>query len=131
VGRIGERRVLSIAFAALIPVFLGYAFVGYLPILFALFIVDNLLFGCNIGLTTYIQKIAASSEELTSNLALQETINHISAVIVPVVGGTVWVLFGSQAPFLFGVGIATISLVLAQWIRVRGDAPASVGAEDV
>ena len=47
----------------------------------------------------------------------QETINHISAVIVPVVGGTIWILFGAQAPFLAGVGIAVISLLLAQLIR--------------
>jgi len=66
---------------------------------------------------TYLQKIAVSREELTANMSLQETINHISAVIVPVVGGTVWVLFGAEAPFLVGVGIAVVSLLLVQLIR--------------
>lgn len=118
VPRIGERAILSIAFALLIPVFLGYAYVDALPILFLLFVVDNMLFGFNLGLTTYLQKIAVTPEELTSNLSAQTTINHVSAVIVPVVGGTIWALLGPEATFLIGVGIAAISLVLAQLIRI-------------
>ncbi len=123
VPKLGERTILSIAFALLIPVFLGYAYVSVLPILFALFVVDNMLFGFNLGLTTYLQKIAVTPEELTSNLSAQTTINHISAVIIPVVGGAVWALLGSRATFFIGVGIAVISLVLAQWIRVPAAQP--------
>ena len=123
VPRLGERTILTIAFALLIPVFLGYAYVTVLPILFVLFVVDNMLFGFNLGLTTYLQKIAITPEELTSNLSAQTTINHISAVIVPVLGGTIWALLGSQATFLIGVAIATISLVLAQLIRVPAAEP--------
>ncbi len=117
VGRLGERLMLSIGFATLIPVFLGYAYVTVLPALFALFVIDNIIFGFNLATATYLQKIAVSQEELTSNLSLEQTINHIAAVVVPVVGGTVWVLFGSQAPFLVGVGVAVVSLALAQFIR--------------
>jgi predicted MFS family arabinose efflux permease len=118
VPKLGERTILTIAFALLIPVFLGYAYVTALPILFALFVIDNMLFGFNLGLTTYLQKIAITPEELTSNLSAQTTINHISAVIIPVVGGAIWALLGSQATFLIGVGIAALSLILVQWIRV-------------
>ncbi len=117
VSRFGERLVLSLAFAALIPVFLGYAYVGGLPVLCILFVLDNVLFGFNLGMPTYLQKIAVSPEELTATMSIQDTINHISAVIVPVVGGTIWVVFGRKVPFLVGVGIAIVSLVLAQWIR--------------
>jgi MFS family permease len=123
VPKIGERAILTIAFALLIPVFLGYAYVTVLPFLFALFVLDNMLFGFNLGLTTYLQKIAVTPEELTSNLSAQTTINHISAVIIPVVGGTIWALLGSRATFLIGVGIAVISLILAQLIRVPATTP--------
>jgi predicted MFS family arabinose efflux permease len=123
IGRFGERRVLTVAFLGLLPVFLGYAFATWLPLLFGLFIVDNILFGMNLALTTYLQKIAVSPEELTSNLSLQETINHISAVVVPVIGGTIWAAFGSQAPFLAGLVIALLSLLLARRIRIPEDAP--------
>jgi len=117
VARFGERTVLTLAFAALIPIFLGYAYIAILPVLCVLFVIDNVLFGFNLAMPTYLQKIAVSPEELTANLSLQETINHISAVIVPVVGGTIWILYGAQAPFLAGVGIAAVSLLLAQLIR--------------
>ncbi|MFC2082581.1 MFS transporter [Candidatus Bipolaricaulota bacterium] len=122
VAKFGERAVLTFAFAALIPIFLGYAYVGTLSILCVLFVLDNVLFGFNLAMPTYLQKIAVSPEELTANMSLQETINHISAVIVPVAGGAIWILFGSKAPFLAGVGIAVISLLLAQMIRTgKGD----------
>ena len=117
VGRFGERLMLSLAFAVLIFVFLGYAFVTYLPFLFILFVIDNVLIGVNLALPTYFQKIAVDPEEITSNVAVEQTINHIAAVVIPIVGGTVWQMFGSQAPFLFGVGIALISLLLTQAIR--------------
>ncbi|MFC2107894.1 MFS transporter [Candidatus Bipolaricaulota bacterium] len=117
VARFGERPVLTFAFAALIPIFLGYAYIAILPVLCVLFVIDNVLFGFNLAMPTYLQKIAVSPEELTANLSLQETINHVSAVIVPVAGGTIWILFGAQAPFLAGVGIAVVSLLLAQLIR--------------
>jgi predicted MFS family arabinose efflux permease len=131
VGQFGERLMLSIAFGTLVFVFLGYAYVTYLPMLFVLFVIDNVLFGFNLALTTYFQKIAVTQEEITSNLSVEQTINHIAAIIVPIIGGTVWVMFGSQAPFLVGVGMVLVSLVLAQAIRMPAEpapvAPAIAG----
>jgi predicted MFS family arabinose efflux permease len=118
VGRLGERLMLSIAFGALGFVFLGYAFVSFLPVLFVLYVLDNILFGFNLALTTYFQKIAITQQEITSNLAVRQSINHIAAVVMPIIGGAAWELFGSQAPFLAGVGIALISLVLVQFMRI-------------
>lgn len=117
ITRLGERTVLTIAFVSLIPVFLGYAYINSLSILFVLFVLDSILFGFNFAITTYFQKISVSPEEVTANLSVQTTINHISAVVVPVIGGTVWALFGSRAPFLAGVGIAVVSLILVQLVR--------------
>ena len=118
VARFGERAVLSAGFSLLIFVFLGYAYVPYLPLLYALFVLDNVIFGTNLAVSTYLQKIAVGDEELTSNLSLQQTLNHISAIAMPLIGGTVWTLFGARAPFLMGVAIAALSLALAQFMRV-------------
>jgi MFS family permease len=118
IARIGERWVLTAAYAVLIPVFLGYAYASHLILLFVLFAVDNVLFSFNAGLTTYIQKIAVSPEELTSNIAAQETIGHVAAVFMPAFGGVLWAFLGSKVPFLIGVGIAVISVAFAQLIRV-------------
>jgi MFS family permease len=117
VGRFGERATLSVAFAALVGVFVGYAYITSLPVLYVLFVLDNIFIGFNLGLTTYFQKIAVSAEEITSNLSVELTINHIAAIVIPLVGGTVWAVYGSQAPFLFGAGIVLVALVLAQWLR--------------
>ena len=117
VSRVGERLMLSVAFGTLAFVFLGYAYVTYLPLLFVLYVIDNVLFGFNLALITYFQKIAVTPEEITSNISVEQTINHISAIVVPVIGGTVWELFGSQAPFLAGVGVVLVSLILTQFIR--------------
>jgi len=47
----------------------GYAYIPYLPLLFALFILDNIIFGfgTNLATATYLQKIAVSREELRSH----------------------------------------------------------------
>jgi predicted MFS family arabinose efflux permease len=117
IGRLGERLMLSVASGTLVFVFLGYAYVSYLPALFVLFAIDSILFGFNLALTTYFQKIAVTPEEVTSNLSVGQTIEHIAAIVVPVIGGTVWERYGSQAPFLVGVGIVLVSLALTQFMR--------------
>jgi predicted MFS family arabinose efflux permease len=121
VGQLGERLMLSFAFGTLALVFLGYAYVTYLPVLFILFVIDNIMFGFNLALATYFQKIAVTPEEITSNLSVEQTINHIAAIVVPVVGGTVWELFGLQFPFLVGVGIVLVSLLLVQGMRTPAE----------
>lgn len=118
VGRLGERLALTITFASLALIFLGYAYITALPALFGLFILDNTFFGFNIALTTYFQKIAVTPEEITGNLSTEQAIQHIAAITVPILGGTVWELFGARAPFLFGVGIVLVGLLLAQRIRI-------------
>jgi len=122
VSRHGERLMLSIAFAVLTFVFLGYAYITVLPVLFVLFTLDNIFIGFNLGLTTYFQKISVSPEEITSNLSVDMTINHIAAIIIPVVGGVVWVKYGSQAPFLFGAFIVLVALGLTQFMRTTPEA---------
>ena len=147
VARVGERRVMTLNFMLLTLVFLGYAFVPSinaleapsillpelglgewtffpsfsatpaLMILLSLFVIDNVLFGFSIAIQSFFQKIAVGPEDITPNISLGQTINHIAAVIVPIVGGVVWEAVGARYTFLAGVAIAILSLVLAQWMR--------------
>ncbi|MFQ6102292.1 MAG: MFS transporter [Anaerolineae bacterium] len=144
VARFGERRVLTVNFVLLVLVFLGYAIVPALDVLktpgfqmpgvsvgewmlfpafpatpallvlLGLFVTDQILFGFSIALQSYFQKIAVGPEEITPNISLGQTINHIAAVIVPVVGGVVWEMVGAQYTFLAGVVIALVSLALTR-----------------
>ena len=125
VTRFGERRMLTFNFIGLVGVFLGYAYVSYLPALFALFVLDHVFFGFNLAVDSYFQKIAHGPEEITSNVSMAQTINHVSALVVPILGGILWEQVAPSATFLAGVAIALISLVLVQFIRV-GQAPAQV-----
>jgi predicted MFS family arabinose efflux permease len=119
VARFGERRVLTMNFLGLIGVFLGYAYVPYVPILYALFVLDHIFFGFNLAVDSYFQKIARSPEEITSNVSMAQTINHVSAMVVPVVGGILWEQISPSATFLGGVAIAVISLGLVQLIPLH------------
>ncbi|HEC34806.1 MAG TPA: MFS transporter [Chloroflexi bacterium] len=148
VARFGEQRVLTVNFVLLMGVFLGYAVVPMLSaletpaflvprlsvgswvlfpafpatpgllVLLGLFVADHILFGFSIALQSYFQKIAVGPEEITPNISLGQTINHIAAVVVPVVGGLVWEAAGAQYTFLAGVVIALVSLGLTLRMRV-------------
>jgi predicted MFS family arabinose efflux permease len=130
VARFGERKVLTFNFAGLIGVFLGYAYVPYLPVLYALFVLDHIFFGFNLAVDSYFQKIARSQEEITSNVSMAQTINHVSALIVPILGGILWEQVAPSATFLAGVAIAVTSLILVQFIRTGpAGTPAPVPAD--
>ena len=111
--------------------FPGFIAVPALLVLLGLYIVDNVLFGFTIALPSYFQKIALRPAEITPNISLGQTLNHVAAVIVPIVGGVLWVTFGAQYTFLAGVVIALLALTLARLIRVPvrelGEVPAVVG----
>jgi predicted MFS family arabinose efflux permease len=59
---------------------------------------------------------------------LGQTINHVAAVIIPVVGGVVWETMGSRYTFLVGVGIVVLSLVVVQWMRTGQEAAPGLAA---
>ena len=113
-NKYGERIVLSLESASLIVLFLGYAFIPNVWIVAGLFILDSIFFNFSIGLNTYLQK-TADPEDLGSSTAVGFTINHISAVIIPVFGGVLWML-NWRLPFLVGTGFTILSLFFTQMI---------------
>ena len=130
VARFGERKVLTFNFLGLVIVFLGYAWVPSVAVLYVLFVLDNIFFGFNLALESYFQKIARSREEITSNVSMAQTINHVSALVVPILGGILWEQIAPSATFMAGVVIAAISLVLVQFIRTDpSPVPAPVAVE--
>jgi len=118
ITRIGERRILILNFLLIIPVFIGYAYVNVLWLLVFLYVADNILGGFALALNTYFHKIAISHEEITSNVSMGQTINHLAAIFVPALGGLIWQLYGSQATFLASTVIVLIGLGLSFLVRV-------------
>lgn len=114
IGIVGERKALTFEYVGLVLVFVSYAFVENAQIAGALYIIDHFFFAFAIAMKTYIQKIA-SPEDMASTAAVSFTINHIAAVILPAALGLLW-LISNAAVFLFGAGLACMSLLITQLI---------------
>jgi MFS family permease len=116
VDKHGERGPLTFYSIGLIVVFLGYASVHNVNALYALFLIDNVLFTFGVGFTTYLHRIVRPNE-LTACLSMGVTMNHIASVTVPIGGAILWKASGNyQLPFWVGVCIATVSLFATRWL---------------
>ena len=111
--------MLSVSYIGLTMIFTGYALIQDRPTLYVLFCLDNLIFVGPIAMTTYIHKITPP-EELRPTLSMGVTMNHVAAVIGPVVGGFVWQAFGYEVIFITGAVIAALSFVMSQWVDPEG-----------
>lgn len=110
VGFFGERRTLLFEYIGLALVFLAYGglyWFGWGIIVAAvLYVIDHILFGLALALKTYFQKIADPSD-IAPTAAVAFTINHIAAVVLPVILGLLWL----QSPPLVFVLAAFMALV--------------------
>ncbi|EBA03832.1 hypothetical protein RB2150_05013 [Rhodobacterales bacterium HTCC2150] len=93
VARFGERRALLFEYLGLILVFSAYGGIywfGWGVVLASiLYVVDHIFFALALALKTYFQKIA-DPEDIAPTAAVAFTINHISAVFLPVLLGYLW-----------------------------------------
>ncbi len=112
--RFGERRVLSLEYFSLIFIFLAYALVESKSLVAILYIFDHIFFNFSIGIRTYFQKIG-DPRDIAPSMAAGFTINHIAAVIIPAVGGLLWII-DYRIPFIAGAGMSMISLAAVQLI---------------
>ena len=125
VDKIGERKALSICYAALTAIFLGYALSHNRRILYVLYCLDSFVFMFSIAQTTYLNKIAPP-EDVRPALSMGVTMDHVASVIVPVVGGLLWEVLGHYEVIFFGgVVIALTSLLTVQFLKV--DKPCTGG----
>lgn len=108
---VGERRALAFEYTGLIFVFTSYAFVDSINIAIALYLLDHMFFAMAIAIKTYFQKIADPAD-IAATSGISFTINHIAAVVLPVLLGLIWVI-NHSAVFLIGAAIACCSLALS------------------
>jgi len=114
IGRVGERKALTLEYVGLIFVFTGYALVESSTIAAGLYVVDHLFFAMAIALKTYFKKIA-DPQDLAGSAGVSFSINHIAAVVIPALFGLVWLIDNSFV-FYAGVALASCSLILSQWV---------------
>ncbi len=128
INRYGERVVLCMESASLIVLFLGYAFIENAAVAVCLYVLDSIFFNFAIGLSTYLQKIA-DPEDLAQSTAVGFTINHISAVVIPLCGGALW-LVNWRLPFLIGTALTVVSFLFTLRIRIPLNAAAGAATND-
>ncbi len=116
IGRIGERKALTIEYTGLIFVFVGYGLVENSQLAAGLYIVDHVFFAMAIAIKTYFQKIADPAD-IASSAGVSFSINHIAAVIIPASFGILW-LYQPSWVFYAGAVMALCSLLLSQRINL-------------
>lgn len=111
IGVVGERKALIFEYVGLIGVFVGYGLVQSAEWAAALYVVDHLFFALALAIKTYFQKIADPAD-MASTAGVSFTINHIAAVVIPVVFGVIW-LSSPATVFYIGAVMAAMSLALS------------------
>ena len=115
IEKFGERLSLIVEYFGLMVIFLLYAGLYYFDwsyiIASILFIADHMFFGLAFAMKTYFQKIA-DSEDFAPTAAVAFTINHISAVFLPVLLGYIWI-HNNSAVFYLAAVLSFISLIVA------------------
>ena len=112
--RFGERKVLSAEYFSLIFIFLAYTVADSKLIVAVLYVADHIFFNFAMAIRTFFQKIG-DPRDIAPSMAVGFTINHIGAVVFPVIGGLLWMV-DYRIPFVIGAGFALISLVAVQLI---------------
>jgi hypothetical protein len=115
--RFGEKKVLSLEYASLIFIFLAYAGVQSKMLIAILYILDQVFYTFHIAIQTYFQKIADPGD-IASSMSVSLTINHIAAVVLPALGGALWMI-DYRIPFVCGSVFSLVSLVVVQKIKLQ------------
>jgi len=90
--------------------------------LYVLYCADNLIFLLGIAMTTYLNKIA-KPEDIRPALSMGITMDHIAAVIMPLIGGLLWTRFSYVLIFQIGAVVALVSLAVCQKVTSEDSTP--------
>ncbi len=115
IDRYGERSIMTFGYVGMLLTFLGFALWHDATVATVLYVIYNVVLLTEIGVNTYLKKVA-SPEDIRPSLATGTTMMHVPALIVPILGGTLWNLFGFEIPFLLGAGFIVGSLLATQLI---------------
>ena len=115
--RFGERKILSIEYFSLIFIFVAYATVQSKWLIMILYLLDQVFYNFHIAIQTYFQKIG-DPKDIASSISVSFTINHIAAVVLPAIGGALWMI-DYRIPFIGGAVFSFVSLMAVQRIQTQ------------
>lgn len=117
INKFGERKVLTLEYASLVFIFVAYAYTDSPIVGGILYILDNIFFNFTMAIKTFFQKIA-DPKDIAPSMAVSFTINHIAAVVVPVLGGIAW-MQNYKIVFLGAAALSVLSLILSQFVDME------------
>lgn len=121
----GERALLLGEIPITICLFMGYAFSPFLEfgvyIVFVCFVIDSQLSALTMVRTSYVSKILENENDLAPTLAMGVSLDHVSAMIMPIFGGFLWATFGSPTLFLSAIVFILINAFFANQAVVPKD----------
>ncbi|HBW22300.1 MAG: hypothetical protein A2X28_11175 [Elusimicrobia bacterium GWA2_56_46] len=100
VDRFGERKMFIADAVILLFVCAGFALSADKRLLYALFILDNLMFATRIARTTYLNRIAEHKADIAPTISLGVTMDHAVSMTIPALGGILWAAYGYKSVFL-------------------------------
>jgi hypothetical protein len=115
--RFGERKILSIEYFSLIFIFVAYATAQSKWLIMILYLLDQVFYNFHIAIQTYFQKIG-DPKDIASSISMSFTINHIAAVVLPAIGGALWMI-DYRIPFIGGAVFSIVSLIAVQRIQTQ------------
>jgi len=115
INRYGERTMLTIEYTGLFLVFMGYALVENQYFATGMYLTNNLFFSFVIAINSFFRKLA-DPKDIAPSMSVGFTINHLTAVILPVIGGFLWTI-DWRIPFFASAVLALISLLFAQMVK--------------
>jgi predicted MFS family arabinose efflux permease len=124
INSVGERKLLTLKYAVLACIFTAYCMTDSRTLVAVLYVVEQLFTNFSMAIRTFFQKIA-DPRDIAPSMAVGQTINHISAVILPVAGGMLWMI-DYRIPFIMGIVIALTALAMTLFIRYPQEKAAPV-----
>lgn len=127
----GERFVLATEAVLLVVVCVGYGVSRFIfpadiaiLVVCVFYLIDQMGMSAGMARSMYIKKIAREPEDVQAALTAGMNMDHAFSIVVALVGGVIWSVFGFQYVFLLGVGIGLIDFFLAMQVRVPKPASA-------
>lgn len=111
--RIGERRMFIADALILLGICAGFAFASFRPLLYFLFILDNLMFATRIARTTYLNRIVEEKSHIAPSVSFGVTIDHAVSMTVPALGGLLWAAYGYRSVFIAASLLSVAGLLTA------------------
>jgi MFS family permease len=98
--KIGERRMFMADAVILLFICAGFAYSTFLPLLYVIFILDNLMFATRIARTTYLNRIVEEKAHIAPTVSFGVTIDHAVSMTIPAAGGLLWAAYGYKSVFI-------------------------------